>query len=75
MDPLYVANEGKLVAVVPEADAESLLGRMRRHPLGAAGAVIGRVVDRYPGMVVARTAIGGTRVVDMHVGEQLPRIC
>ncbi len=75
MDPVYVANEGKLVAILPQDDAAAVLERMRAHPLGAGSAVVGRVTDAHPGMVVARTGIGGTRVVDMQVGEQLPRIC
>jgi hydrogenase expression/formation protein HypE len=75
MDPLYVANEGKLVAVVPAEHAEQLLAALRAHPLGQDAAIIGRVVDEHPGMVVARTAIGGRRVVDMPLGELLPRIC
>ncbi len=75
LDPLYVANEGKLVAVLDAADAEAAVARMRRHPLGADASVIGRVVERHPKMVVMRTAIGGTRVVDLHPGELLPRIC
>lgn len=75
MDPLYVANEGKLVAIVPAEHADAVLDAMRRHPLGSEAAIIGRVVDEHPGMVVARTAIGGRRVVDMPLGEILPRIC
>jgi hydrogenase expression/formation protein HypE len=75
LDPLYVANEGKLVAFVPAADAEAVLAAMRGHPQAARAAVIGRCVPDHPGMVVARTALGGTRVVDMPIGEQLPRIC
>lgn len=75
MDPLYVANEGKLVAVVPAADAEAVLTAMRAHPLGAEAAIIGQVVEAHPGMVLARTAIGGRHVVDMPLGEILPRIC
>lgn len=75
MDPLYVANEGKLLAIVPSEVAERLLARMRQHPLGAESTIIGKVTDAHPGMVVARTGIGGTRVVDMQIGEQLPRIC
>ncbi|HXF60121.1 MAG TPA: hydrogenase expression/formation protein HypE [Caldilineaceae bacterium] len=75
LDPLYVANEGKLLAIAPAAIADELLAAMRRHPLGRGATVIGQVVERHPGMVVARTGIGGTRVVDMQVGEQLPRIC
>jgi hydrogenase expression/formation protein HypE len=75
LDPLYVANEGKLIAIAPESVADALLDAMRRHPLGANATHIGRVTDQHPGMVVARTGIGGSRVVDMQIGEQLPRIC
>ncbi|TPQ17077.1 hydrogenase expression/formation protein HypE [Streptomyces sporangiiformans] len=75
LDPMYVANEGKLVAFVPRAHAEQVLAAMRAHPLGADAVMIGEVVDAHPGMVVARTALGGTRVVDLPLGEQLPRIC
>ncbi|WP_405737030.1 hydrogenase expression/formation protein HypE [Streptomyces sp. NBC_01537] len=75
LDPLYVANEGKLVAFVPRADADAVLAAMHAHPLGAHAAVIGECVDSHPGMVVARTGLGGTRVVDLPIGEQLPRIC
>ena len=75
LDPLYVANEGKLVAFVAPEDAEAALEAMRRHPLGAGAAVIGTCVPEHPGMVVARTGFGATRVVDVPIGEQLPRIC
>jgi hydrogenase expression/formation protein HypE len=75
MDPLYVANEGKLVAVVPADQAEAVLDAMRQHPLGREAAIIGRVVADHPGRVIAQTAIGGRRVVDMPLGEILPRIC
>nr|WP_329584532.1 hydrogenase expression/formation protein HypE [Kitasatospora sp. NBC_01250] len=75
LDPMYVANEGKLVAFVPREHAEAVLAAMRAHPLGARAAVIGECVAEHPGMVVARTALGGTRVVDLPLGEQLPRIC
>jgi hydrogenase expression/formation protein HypE len=75
LDPLYVANEGKLVAFVPRSHAEAVLEAMRSHPLGAGAAVIGECVGEHPGMVVATTTFGGTRVVDMPLGEQLPRIC
>ncbi len=75
MDPLYVANEGKLTAIVPAEDTGALLSAMCAHPLGADSALIGRVTAEHPGVVVARTGIGGRRVVDMQVGEQLPRIC
>lgn len=75
MDPVHIANEGKLAAIVAPDAADMVLEAMRRHPLGAQAAIIGRVVEQHPGVVVARTAIGGSRVVDMQVGEQLPRIC
>jgi hydrogenase expression/formation protein HypE len=75
LDPLLVANEGKLIAIVPAASAETALDALRRHPLGARAAVIGRVTDQHPRMVAARTAIGSRRVVALPVGEQLPRIC
>ena len=75
MDPVYIANEGKLVAVVAPEAADVVLEAMQRHPLGAKAAVIGRITAEHPGVVVARTGIGGSRVVDMQVGEQLPRIC
>jgi hydrogenase expression/formation protein HypE len=75
LDPLYVANEGKLVAFVARADAEAVLAAMQAHPLGAGAAVIGECVEEHPGMVSARTGFGATRVVDTPLGEQLPRIC
>lgn len=75
MDPIYVANEGKLIAIVPAKVAEPLLERMRQHPLGRQAVMIGTVTDQHPGLVVAKTRIGGTRIVDMQIGEQLPRIC
>jgi hydrogenase expression/formation protein HypE len=75
MDPVYVANEGKLVAIVPAADADAVLEKMRQHPFGKDAALIGHVVAEHPGVVVSKTGIGGTRVVSMQIGEQLPRIC
>ncbi|MFC9910814.1 hydrogenase expression/formation protein HypE [Streptomyces sp. NPDC127197] len=75
LDPMYVANEGKLVAFVPREHADAVLAAMRAHELGAEAVVIGEVVEDHPGMVVARTGLGSTRVVDMPLGEQLPRIC
>ena len=75
LDPLYVANEGKLVAFVAPELCDRVLSRMRAHPLGQDAAIIGEAVDRHPGMVLMRTLIGGTRVVDVLFGEQLPRIC
>jgi hydrogenase expression/formation protein HypE len=75
LDPLYVANEGKLVAIVPTESADAVVAAMRAHPLGAQAAVIGRVRETHPGLVTMRTAFGTTRVVDMLAGDQLPRIC
>lgn len=75
LDPFYVANEGKLVAIVPAEHADALLARMHAHKYGVDAARIGQVVEPHPGLVIARTPIGSTRVVDMLVGEQLPRIC
>jgi hydrogenase expression/formation protein HypE len=75
LDPLYVANEGKLVAICAADDAQQLLAAMRSHPLGAAAACIGTVTDDPHGFVQMRTRFGGRRVVDWLSGEQLPRIC
>ena len=75
LDPLYVANEGKLITVVPPEDVERLLAAMRSHPLGQNATVIGEVVAKHPGMVTMKSLIGGERVVTMLAGEQLPRIC
>ncbi len=74
-DPLYVANEGKLLAVVAPAAAEAALAALRSHPLGAGAAIIGEVRAEPAGRVLLRSRVGGTRVVDMLSGEQLPRIC
>jgi hydrogenase expression/formation protein HypE len=75
LDPLQVANEGKLLAFVPAGRAEEVLAAMRAHPYGTGARRIGSCVPEHPGMVVARTALGGTRVVNLPIGEQLPRIC
>lgn len=75
IDPLYVANEGKLVAVVAPEDTEAALRALRSHPLGRDAAVIGEVREQPPGMVLLETAFGGSRVVDMLAGDPLPRIC
>ncbi len=75
LDPLYIANEGKLVAILPEEMAEKVLAAMRSHEYGKDAAIIGRVVNEHPGLVTAKTAIGGMRVVDVPAGELLPRIC
>ncbi len=75
IDPLYVANEGKLIAVVPEQDADAVLQVMRADELGKDAVILGEVVAEHPGMVTLLTALGTERIVDMPVGEQLPRIC
>jgi hydrogenase expression/formation protein HypE len=74
-DPLYVANEGKLLAIVPADETEKVLTAMKSHPLGLDAAIIGEVVAEHRGMMTMKTRVGGTRVVDMLSGEQLPRIC
>jgi len=75
IDPLYVANEGKMLAVVPEVEAEAALVAMRDHPLGRRAAIIGEMAGEPEGIVILRTGFGGTRIVDMLVGDPLPRIC
>jgi hydrogenase expression/formation protein HypE len=75
IDPLYVANEGKLIAIVPAAEADAALRAMRQSPLGAEAVAIGEIRSEPPGVVVLRTTFGGTRIVDMLVGDPLPRIC
>jgi hydrogenase expression/formation protein HypE len=75
IDPLYVANEGKLVAVVAPEESDAALAAMRAHPVGSAAARIGEIRDDPPGIVVLLTSFGGTRIVDMLVGDPLPRIC
>jgi hydrogenase expression/formation protein HypE len=75
LDPLYVANEGKLVAIVAPNVADSALCALQRHPLGKEARIVGRVTAEHPRMVVMRTPFGTTRIVDMLAGDQLPRIC
>jgi hydrogenase expression/formation protein HypE len=75
LDPLYVANEGKLLAIVSDNEAAGVLEAMHSHPLGNEAAIIGEVTADHPGFVLMKTRVGGTRVVDMLSGEQLPRIC
>lgn len=75
LDPLYLANEGKIVVIVPPEQADAALAAMRNHPLGAGAEIIGRVGQGEAGRVTMRTVFGGQRIVDMLVGEQLPRIC
>jgi hydrogenase expression/formation protein HypE len=74
-DPLYVANEGKLVAIVAEEDAEKILKSMKRHPYGKNAIIIGEVISGHPGRVVMKTLLGSSRIVDMLTGDLLPRIC
>lgn len=75
LDPLLVANEGKLLVFVPEREAEAALEALRAHPLGREAARIGRVTAEHPGLVVVNTAVGGRRILDLPFAEQLPRIC
>lgn len=75
LDPLYVANEGKLIAILPQSQAEAALALMKKNPYGQEAAIIGEVRIENPGKVVMKTIIGGKRLVDMLTGEQLPRIC
>ena len=75
LDPLYLANEGKLICIVAGEQAEAALGALRAHPLGAGAAVIGRVLESPRGRVWLKTAVGGGRILDMLSGEPLPRIC
>jgi hydrogenase expression/formation protein HypE len=75
LDPIYVANEGKLVAIVDPADADKILARMRKNSYGRDAVIIGKVTDEHPGKVVVKTKLGPSRIVDMLSGELLPRIC
>lgn len=75
LDPLYLANEGKIVVIVPESGAEKALSAARAHPLGKNSAIIGRVTERRRGRVVINAAGGGARILDMLTGDPLPRIC
>jgi hydrogenase expression/formation protein HypE len=74
-DPLYLANEGKMIAIVETKDSEKALAALRRHPQGADARVVGWMVDRPAGQVGLRTLLGGVRLLDMPLGDQLPRIC
>jgi hydrogenase expression/formation protein HypE len=75
LDPLYIANEGKLLVILPEDEAGTVLAKMREHPLGSEACVIGRLTSEHPGVVRMTTSIGSSRIIDMLTGEQLPRIC
>ena len=74
-DPLYLANEGKVVMIVPENQAEKAIAVLRSHEDGKDACIIGDITHNHPGKVVMKTKIGGSRIVDMLAGEQLPRIC
>ena len=75
LDPLYVANEGKLIAVVPPGSADRALAVARAHPMGRDASLIGEVIADHRGMVTMTSAVGGRRMVSMIMGEHLPRIC
>lgn len=75
LDPFYVANEGKLLAILPREKADEMIAKMRLNEFGQKAEIIGEVVGEHSGIVVAKTVFGSTRVVDMQLGEQLPRIC
>ncbi len=75
LDPLYIANEGKIIAFVNPDDSERILDSMQNHKYGIDSKIIGKVVEDHPGRVVMKTSIGSKRIVDMISGEQLPRIC
>jgi hydrogenase expression/formation protein HypE len=75
LDPIYVANEGKMVAIVDPADADKILVRMRKNRYGRDAAIIGEVTKEHPEKVIMKTKLGPSRIVDMLSGELLPRIC
>ena len=75
LDPLYIANEGKMLVILPEEEADTVLQKMREHPLGRGACIIGRLVAEHPSVVRMTTSIGSSRIIDMLTGEQLPRIC
>lgn len=75
LDPLYVANEGKIIIILPESEASKVLKALQKHPLGQNASIIGKVTDDHPGIVRMTTTIGSSRIIDMLTGEQLPRIC
>ena len=75
LEPINIPNEGKLITIVEKNAAVKMVSRMHRHPLGKKAAIIGEVVKAHPGMVVLKTKIGGERIIDMPLGEELPRIC
>jgi hydrogenase expression/formation protein HypE len=74
-DPLYIANEGKLIVIVPHSESEQALAALQNHPYGKNAAVIGEITQEHPQRVLLQTYIGGTRMLDVMAGEMLPRIC
>jgi hydrogenase expression/formation protein HypE len=75
LDPMYIANEGKLLVILPEDESVTVLSSMKGHPLGKDACVIGKVSAEHPSVVRMITTIGSSRIIDMLTGEQLPRIC
>jgi hydrogenase expression/formation protein HypE len=75
LDPLYIANEGKLAAIVPAENADAVLTQMKRHKYGKDAVIMGEVAAEHPGRVVMKTVLGASRIIDVPVGELLPRIC
>jgi hydrogenase expression/formation protein HypE len=75
IDPLYVANEGKFVAIVAPEQADAAINALRTHPQGSRATIVGEIVPQPAGIVALRTSFGGSRIVDMLVGDPLPRIC
>jgi len=75
LDPLYIANEGKLIIILPEKEAIKVIETMRQHPLGREASIIGKITSEHPGIVRMTTSIGSSRIIDMLTGDQLPRIC
>jgi len=75
LDPLYIANEGKLIIILPEKEAIKVIEAMRQHPLGREASIIGKITSEHPGIVRMTTSIGSSRIIDMLTGDQLPRIC
>jgi len=75
LDPLYIANEGKFIIFVAKRDADKILAELKKDELGEDAVIIGEAVSDHPGKVIMETQIGGTRIIDMPLGEQLPRIC
>ena len=75
LDPLYIANEGKLIIILPEKEAIKVIEAMKQHPSGREASIIGKITSEHPGIVRMTTSIGSSRIIDMLTGDQLPRIC